>query len=247
MEECGLLARAELREEIRAEVASPAYAPVTILRLLLLKDKDSDGWFRTNQLMDHLEDTGPCPEEWTWYNDKILRHIRQSLGLGDSYSDEDIRHVIGLINVNAVCLQFPKMIGAPCTEVGKGCYPIFAIMSHHCICNARYFVNPETFNMFVRARVAIKAGEEITVQYLSALRGTHKRRRKIRDEWYFDCNCRRCRDPAECGTMISGVKCLRCHQGTLLPERPLEYNSPWLCNKVGHKKKHETSLETEFL
>ena len=71
-EECGLLARAGVREDIRSEVASPAYAPVTILRLLLLMDKDCDGWFRTNQLMDHLEDTGPCPEEWTWYNDKIL-------------------------------------------------------------------------------------------------------------------------------------------------------------------------------
>ena len=47
-------------------------------------------------------------------------------------------------------------------------------MSHHCICNARYFVDPRTFNMYVRARVAIKAGEEITVQYLSALNGTHR-------------------------------------------------------------------------
>ena len=79
-------------------------------------DSNSDGWFRTNQLMDHLEDTGACPEEWTWYNDNILRHIRDDLGLGDRYSDEDIRHVIGLINVNAVCLQFPKICGAPCTE-----------------------------------------------------------------------------------------------------------------------------------
>ena len=64
--------------------------------------------------------------------------------------------------------------------MGKGCYPIFAIMSHHCICNARYFVDPRTFNMYVRARVAIKAGEEITVQYLSALNGTHR--------WPGNCN-----------------------------------------------------------
>ena len=103
-----------------------------------------------------------------------MSFIRNDLKLGARFSEDDIKHAIGLMNVNAVCLQFPKMIGAPCTEVGKGCYPIFAIMSHHCICNARYFVDPATFNMFVRARVAIKAGEEITVQYLSALKGTHR-------------------------------------------------------------------------
>ena len=134
--------------------------------------------------------------------------------------------------------------------MGKGCYPIFAIMSHHCICNARYFVDPRTFNMYVRARVAIKAGEEITVQYLSALNGTHRwpgqaiamevleqcylprRRRRIRDEWFFDCLCARCSDPSERGTNISGVKCSRCAAGVLLPAQPLHHAAPWLCNKV---------------
>ena len=124
------------------------------------------------------------------------------------------------------------MIGAPCTEVGKGCYPIFAIMSHHCICNARYFVDPATFNMFVRARVGIRAGEEVTVQYLSALKGTHRRRQKIREEWFFDCNCKRCSDSTECGTNISGVKCTNCQKGVFLPVKPLDYYCDWLCKKV---------------
>ena len=174
--ECGHLARSTVAAEtiVSEEVASDAYAPVTVLRMLLLMDRDDDNWRRTDQLMDHLEEVGVHPDEWRWYEDKVISFIRTDLRLGDRYSSEDIRHVIGLLNVNAVCLQFPKMIGAPCTEVGKGCYPIFAIMSHHCVCNARYFVNPATFNMFVRARVNIKAGEEITVQYLSALRGTHR-------------------------------------------------------------------------
>ena len=59
-----------------------------------------------------------CPQ-WDWYNRKIISFIRRDLGLASVYSEADIRHVIGLINVNAVCLQFPKMIGAPSTEVGK--------------------------------------------------------------------------------------------------------------------------------
>jgi len=232
--ECKYLAEnTELAETIRPEELNVAYAHVTILRMLLLMKNGGDNWFRTNQLMDHLECSGVNPQEWTWYNQTVIKYIRNCLKLGQMFSDDQIRHVIGLLNVNAVCLQFPKMIGAPCTEVGKGCYPIFAIMSHHCICNARYFVDPSNFNMFVRARVAIKAGEEITVQYLSALKGTHRRRKKICDEWYFDCNCRRCSDPSECGTNISGVKCLQCHTGCMLPLNPLDYFSAWRCNKCG--------------
>ena len=61
-----------------------------------------------------------CPQ-WDWYNRKIISFIRRDLGLASVYSEADIRHVIGLINVNAVCLQFPKMIGAPSTEVCRGC------------------------------------------------------------------------------------------------------------------------------
>ncbi len=66
----------------------------------------------------------------------------------------------GLLNVNAVCLQFPKLNGHPNREVGKGVYPIFAIMSHECVCNARYVVDPATFNMYVRARTNIKVSEQ---------------------------------------------------------------------------------------
>ena len=72
----------------------------------------------------------------------------------------------------------------PQMPVGKGLYPIFAIMSHHCVCNARYMINPNSdgggFAMYVRARRSIRKGEEISVQYLSALYGNFKRRKKIK-------------------------------------------------------------------
>jgi hypothetical protein len=40
---------------------------------------------------------------------------------------------------------------------GKGLYPIFAIMSHYCVCNARYSLNPATLMMYVRARSLIRS------------------------------------------------------------------------------------------
>ena len=173
--ECSILATNTTRQDhIAQDNLNKAYSHVTILRMLLLMEENGDKWRRTNQLMDHLEESQVHPGEWKWYQQEIIDVIRRDLRLGARFSEEDIKHVIGLLNVNAVCLQFPKTIGAPSTEVGKGCYPIFAIMSHHCVCNARYFVDPVTFQMFVRARVPIRRGEELTVQYLSALQGTHR-------------------------------------------------------------------------
>ena len=44
----------------------------------------------------------------------------------------------------------------------------------------------------LEARLPIPAGQEITVSYYSSLLGTHKRRRRLRAEWYIDCTCPRC-------------------------------------------------------
>ena len=114
---------------------------------------------------------------------------------------------------------------------GKGLYPIFAIMSHYCVCNARYTLNPKTLAMYVRARSNINKGDEISVQYLSALYGNFKRRHKIRQEWYFDCMCRRCSDPTECGSNVSAIKCESCVSGDVLPIDSLQNESNWKCNR----------------
>ena len=52
-----------IRDTCRPDHLSDAYAPVTILRLLQLMTRAEDGWRRTDQLMDHLEDTGTAEEE----------------------------------------------------------------------------------------------------------------------------------------------------------------------------------------
>ena len=230
----------------------PGYACVTVLRLLLLSKSGSDEWQRTDKLMDHLSEKNVHPQEWLWYQTHIIDFIRNDLKLGDMFPVEQIERAIGLLNVNAVCLQFPRVKGTPNNEVGKGIYPIFAIMSHECVCNTRYVVDPNTFNMYVRARVAIKAGEELTVQYLSALWGNFKRRKKIREEWFFDCTCRRCSDRTECQSYVSGVKCFVCLNGTLLPRNSLDYDSEWFCSRCDQEvcsSRIETlvqGLETEF-
>ena len=237
--ECEILGRctdwpSALRNENTedSDSESNAYSVITPLRNLLQMEEDSDNWRRTNQLMDHEETRHEHPEEWDWYQIYIVEFLREQLGLKSRFSEAQIQRAIGLLNVNAVALQFAKGSFTEANQPrGKGLYPIFAIMSHYCICNARYTIHPDTFEMYVRARRTILAGEEISVQYLSALVGNLKRRKKIRSEWYFDCLCKRCSDPTECGTYISAIKCYDCVTGNVLPKDSLDFDSAWTCSK----------------
>jgi len=99
--------------------------------------------------------------------------------------------------------------------------------------NARFTVESGQGGGTVRmeAKAEIKEGEEITVQYYSSVLGTHKRRRRLKAEWYFWCMCPRCKDPSELQTNVAGVTCELCEEGVMLPRDPLDQYSDWPCNK----------------
>ena len=59
----------------------------------------------------------------------------------------------------------------------------------------------------VRACVPISKGEEITDHYVTALNGTMYRRTHLRDGWFFECKCQRCKDPSEYRTNCSAFVC----------------------------------------
>ena len=59
----------------------------------------------------------------------------------------------------------------------------------------------------VRACVPISKGEEITDHYVTALNGTMYRRTHLRDGWFFECKCQRCKDPSEFRTNCSAFVC----------------------------------------
>ena len=53
-------------------------------------------------------------------------------------------------------------------------------------------------------------------------------------DWHFDCLCKRCSDPTECGSFISAVKCFDCGADRVLPLDPLDYDSAWRCGRCGY-------------
>jgi hypothetical protein len=88
-------------------------------------------------------------------------------------------------------------------------------------------------------QTAIKAGEEVTNQYSRSLQPTHLRRPFLREKWYFDCGCRRCRDPTELGSHLGSLTCPRPRCGApLLPARPLLPSGPWACRVCGAALTH---------
>jgi hypothetical protein len=97
--ECGLLARAR---PAAPTGRLPSYAQLTPLRMLQRHARGGEECERTEQLMDHLQEAAENPEEWSWYEEQVSGVLRTTLGLADRFSAQDIRHAVGLLNVNAV-------------------------------------------------------------------------------------------------------------------------------------------------
>ena len=56
----------------------------------------------------------------------------------------------------------------------------------------------------------IKKGEQIYTRYTTPQLGTLKRQQLLQSLWYFSCDCQRCIDPTECGSMTNALMCTEC-------------------------------------
>ena len=91
---------------------------------------------------------------------------------------------------------------------GRGIYPVTSLLNHACISNTRNIVTGRTLEVRlsscshlsshvtsdpcqVRACVPIPLGAALTTHYVSPLLDTAARRRRLRDKWFFHCNCSR--------------------------------------------------------
>ena len=92
-------------------------------------------------------------------------------------SEEDLHRLAGIFGINAVTIGNHK--GA---LYGKGLYPIFSIVNHNCVGNAKFKIDTNSWMITMKAQQAIKKGEEISVQYLSTILGTHKRRKRLKSK-----------------------------------------------------------------
>ena len=125
--------------------------------------------------------------------------IRDGCKLGEVFSEEDVEHVSGVIDVNSIRLL----------TNGHGVFLKTSIMSHCCLANTKTILN-EDQTVDVRAVMPIKKGMEITKSYVSSMETTQMRQEKLQAGWYFKCKCLRCMDPLEALSFSSSVACLKC-------------------------------------
>lgn len=74
--------------------------------------------------------------------------------------------------------------------LGTGLYPVISIVNHSCVPNA--VLHFDGNRAALRALEDTQEGTEITISYVELAASTNTRRKALRDQYYFDCNCIRC-------------------------------------------------------
>ena len=221
---------------LRERVQIPRHAPntpylISVLRLLRVRDTDPATWDKLGLLMDHLEELEQQGEAWTSLQENIVNWLVRPDrgGLEGVYTTQEVNRAIGLIQTNAINMEKP---GRGSVISCKALYPTFSFVSHSCVSNTRIMFGEDN-SIRLRAQVDIKAGEEITIQYISHLFSNIIRREEIVTNWMFQCSCARCVDPSELGSELGTVLCDHC-AGQLRPENNSYQCSVWRCEQCGH-------------
>ena len=209
--ECGLLASLDIDITFTlGEAANPAMSLINVVRFLRLGVTSPDTASRVMMLMDHTTDILSCPELRQMWEVTAVEPLTRGLP-SSPFSAGDVMRAVGVLQTNTVSLAVPGQKHGLYTAL----YPTFSFLSHSCLCNAKFNILRDR-SLHLVAQTHIKAGEEITIQYMTPMLGNPQRQQKIRKNWYFDCSCARCSDPSELGTRVSGVVCQDC-RGVLLP------------------------------
>lgn len=170
-----------------------------------------------------------------YHLDSPYEHIAPSFF--QEFSHQEILRMIGILRTNGMKLE-PSVYncsGSP----GVALYPIYCLINHACYNNTNYVKFPD-LHLELRSQLPIRKGQEIFTRYISSTIGNVRRRQDIRRYWFFDCECDRCRDPTEMGTLMSALRCLSCDSGFLLPVDGLDYESDWACDGCSKTVKFKT-------
>lgn len=76
-------------------------------------------------------------------------------------------------------------------QISGQIYPMYSFINHDCEPNVRYEID-DKLRLKVYARKPIKSGEELLTTYVNPLHGVKLRRRELRVNWGFLCQCDRC-------------------------------------------------------
>lgn len=130
----------------------------------------------------------------------------------DDIDLETYLNYIGRFNINQVSGQI---------------YPTYSFINHDCEPNVRYEID-DKFGLKLYARKHIKKGEELFTTYVNPLHGIKLRRRELRVNWGFLCQCDRCNRE------------LTKRQEKLISPTPSAHHSP--ANSFSDKTRRKSSM-----
>jgi len=229
--ECEVLRQCnfKLSPVIRDNEMETAYPLIAPLRCLRLKSTNPAAWRVVRNLMDHREERERLPSVYIEpYRHDVIHKMVNDLNIA---TEEEVVQVLGYLDVNSLAVR-----GMDGVYRGRGIYPVASLMNHSCVCNTRNII--ENTRLETRATVDIKKGECITTHYVSPLLPLSTRREKLRERWFFSCECLRCKSNTDLGAFNSGVKCDEC-EGYFLPDDPLDFSTLYSCCDCGKKKSAE--------
>ena len=89
--------------------------------------------------------------EWNWYEENIVKYFENQLRLKNTFTSKQIHRAIGLINVNAVALQMPKLTHA---KKGKDVVFYYTTVLLHTVFihNSNYTINSSHLFYLYRLR-----------------------------------------------------------------------------------------------
>jgi len=219
--ECKIVASYRSKENCDNDDFTSWYSIIEIIRCQHLLKSRKDIKSLLSNLMDHNSERISQPDVYIEPYKETLKKAVDGLQIG---TKEEILQIIGYFDVNSIAVR-----GRDGPYRGRGLYPVASLMNHSCICNTRNIITG--INLECRACVTIPAGAPITTHYVSPLLDVGTRRSRLREKWFFECNCFRCYDPSENGSYTSGMKCQLCDDGYCLPD----VENGWFhCDKCGN-------------
>ena len=177
--ECKLFSENRVKVKIIPDGPNGFYTSIAPIRMMAIKTSEetkSDHLKSILKLPDHVDERfNAAKSEWEMIDMEVVEFIRSRCFLKNQITEEELHHYSGIFTVNGVNIGSAK---GSC--FGKALYPVFSIINHDCYGNTKFKVDANTWEVQVKAQRQIQKGEEITIQYLSTILGTHKRRKRIK-------------------------------------------------------------------
>jgi len=236
-EECAILAKIGHTADM--------YNIILPVRFGLLQQRDPEMFEWLLQNMDHNQERNNN-EEMFQSTDRMTTLLSDNV---PGITKELAWKIVGILFTN--CFEFKI------AEIdARALYPLVSLVNHSCIPNMHHtnLINQlealpptegqtrlegEIVVMQLEAQRTILPNTELTIRYNDYMMSQIQRQKFLSEQWFFRCQCSRCQDPTEFGTMTSSLPCPDCQNGCLLPS---PYSKNWECRNCEH---WETENEVE--